>query len=98
MSFYFQNFNDIQKFDKPSIAIVGFPPVLVLNIADHNIHIKDLLTGLKAFFGFHFSLNAQYLDECKQIWIFVQQHIFGVRTNFDAGYSNDTLANDLGFL
>lgn len=95
---FFQSFDGIEKFEQPSLAIVGYPAVLVFDIAGHSINFENISTGLEVFFAYHFALNIEYLNECRVIWIFIQKYIFGIHTSYDQGPSNQTLAKDLGLI
>lgn len=94
---YFQNFEEIKKFDAPCVAVVGEPPVLVINIVGNKSYFKNLMLGLKSFIAFHFAFNIEYMKEARPIWYFVQYFVFGVNPENRRKGVNETLARDLGF-
>lgn len=97
--FFFQNFEDVKVFDSPYVAVVGEPPVLVINIAGNKSYFKDIILGLKSFIAFHFAFNIEYLKEARAIWYFVQYYVFQIipeQNKIKKGL-NKTLARDLGF-
>lgn len=65
-------------YDGPSLAIVGDPPVVVINIAGKKSYFQDLILGLKSFVAFHFAFNIEYLKEARAIWYFVQHFLFRI--------------------
>lgn len=96
--FNLQNFDDIETFQEPSIAVVGYPAIFVYSVAGQNIHFRDISEGLKCFFAYHFALNIRYLQEHLIAWNFIQKYVFGITSTYDIGSSNETLARDLGLL
>lgn len=60
------------------MAVVGEPPILVMDIAGNKSYFNDLLLGLKAFFAFHYAFNIEYLKEARDIWYFTQYYVFGI--------------------
>lgn len=100
--FFLKDFDSIRTFDAPCLAVVGEPPVLVVNIIGYKSYFEeaDLLLGLKAFIAFHFSYNIEYLKEAREVWYFVQYFVFGIQPDSDKTRKglNQTLAKDLGFI
>lgn len=89
----------MKVFDSPYIAVVGEPPVLVIDIVGKKSYFKDIILGVKAFIAFHFAFNIEYLKEARHIWYFVQYYVFEIvpEGNKIKKGLNKTLARDLGF-
>lgn len=89
----------MKTFDAPSFAIVGEPPMVVIDIIGHKTYLRDLLLGLKAFIAFHFGFNIEYLKEARNVWYFVQYFIFKIIPESGKVKKglNEGLARDLGF-
>jgi len=41
------------------------------------------LEALDACFKAYFGLNCSYPRECYESWIFIQQHVYGLKTEYD---------------
>lgn len=82
------------------MALVGEPPMIVIDIVGNKHYFTDLLLGFKAFIAFHFAFNIEYMKEARDVWYFTQFYVFGIKPISEQKKKpvKSSLAKDLGWI